>query len=585
MNYVAELSVFRDGYLSAFSMPKESPDYSLVWLSKSLVFRVLTDRTRALSEEAGKDSKVRKLVDEWREARQRLAGLMLSQASLLDPERAKQLAELTREKENLERQVNATAARNLLSPVPPTLKDLVARLPEQAAFVDIFKYSRLSPAAWRNTIAPSYMAFVVRRNRKTVAVDLGPAKAIEEALAKWIAQIQAELPEDAAEVVHRLVWRPLSQLIPTGKGATVYISPDSELARLPWAALPGRKGGTVLLQECRLALVPNGTYLAGRLAPNARRFATKPAEGTFLLVADVAYSQKPASPFSLASARPLPAAMRDNKGGQYEDLKGTAIEADWIKPVVRKLPGSPPLVERRKEKASVAQVLADLSDARVAHIATHGVFASLGPKTKQHFFRSDDLAVALNGMRLGAAARNPLTHTALVLAGANLKPGPGVGACLLSGEMLAGRDLRRGRLCVLPNCHTAKGEEVGGEGAYGLQRALHQAGFDDAVAGLWQVPDDKTPPAMLVFYHYLSSGMPPIDALREAQLFLLRNSDANRVLAVRHAPGDVVKLVAARPRGDDPDFLPRKSSPRKKGDPKPGSTKDWAVFVLSGLGE
>ncbi len=587
LNYIAELAVFKNCYLSAFSLD-EQPDYDLLWSAKSLAFRVLNERQRILSKAAKGDDSVRKWTAKWLDVRRRLAGLTLSTASSLDPQRTKQMAALTQEKEELERQMKSTAARDLLPSASPALKDLLTILPEKAAFIDIILYNRLSLGAEKDTIVPSYLVFVVRKGKKPVAVDLGLAEPINAALEKWIAQILAELREDADEEVHRLVWKPLTPHLPTGDGATIYIASDGELARLAWAALPDKKRGTVVLQDYRLALVPNGTFLAERLASTARRFATKPVEGTFLLVADVAYSKRPAMPFSLASARPLPATMRGKEVGGFKDLEHTATEADWIKPIVGKLAGSPRLVERRQEKASVAQVLSDLPDARIVHIATHGIFAGIKDETKERYFRPEDLAVAPNGIRLGAASRNPFTHVAIALAGANLKPSPDVGASLLSGEMLAGMNLELTRLCVLPDCHSARGEQVGGEGVYGLQRALHQAAVDDVVAGLWRVRDDRSPPIMLLFYHHLASGKPPIDALREAQLFLLRNPDAFQLLAKQHAPTDVAKLVAGRPRGDDhdPDFPPRKSNPRPKvGEAKPGSTRDWAVFILSGIGE
>src|SRR5262249_45688125 len=156
--------------------------------------------------------------------RGRLAGLMLSPASPLDPERANQLAELTREKEQLERELKATAARTLLASPSATLEDLISRLPQQAAFVDFFRYDRLSPAERNDAIGPAYLAFVVRHNRRPVAVDLGAAGPIDEALGKWVAAILAEHREDAADTIQRLVWKPLAPHLPTGPGATLYIA-------------------------------------------------------------------------------------------------------------------------------------------------------------------------------------------------------------------------------------------------------------------------------------------------------------------------------------------------------------------------
>ena len=590
LNFIAELSVFRSDYLSACIEAKEPPDYGLVWSGKSVVYRVLMERQRTLPptpRTIPRSGKLRRSGVMFA----RLAGRMLSQASLVDPEHSKVLADLTNEKEELERILNARSARTPL-PAARAPDDLISGFPPQAALVDIFQYDRFLPTNPMDSKVPSYMAFVVRRGQRPTAVNLGDAKPIDEALAKWSGEIVNNLREDSAREVHRLVWKPLAPKLPTAQDAKLYIAPDGQLARLPWGALPGQR------RQVSPGRLPPGVgsqrhILDGCLvAPGSRRFASEPVphDGKFLLVADVAYSEKPALVFPLGPQRlDLLAKVADDVN-RLPDLGGTALEADWIKPLVTKLPGAPRLEERRRAKASVAQLLRDLPGAQIAHIATHGVFASNSTEKESRYFRPEDFAMAPNGMRLGAAARSPLAQVALALAGAKLGPESQAGVCLFSGELFAGQDLGQLRLFVLPACYSAKGEEVNAEGVYGLQRALHQAGVDDVVAALWKVADDTAPSLMLLFYHNLISGKPPIDALREAQLFLLRNPEAARSLLERHAPRDVAKLIADRSRGDDPDFVALQSSPRRqaltKGSPPiRASTKDWGVFVLSGIGE
>ena len=64
--------------------------------------------------------------------------------------------------------------------------------------------------------------------------------------------------------LHKLVWEPLAQYMPKGT-TTVYLAPDGVLSRIPWAALPGDRPGTVLLEQYALATIPHAPFLLDRL--------------------------------------------------------------------------------------------------------------------------------------------------------------------------------------------------------------------------------------------------------------------------------------------------------------------------------
>src|SRR5437763_1183489 len=64
----------------------------------------------------------------------------------------------------------------------------------------------------------------------------------------------------AAASLPRDLWVPVEQPLPAGTRAVV-IAPDGALTRLPWAALPGARPGSVLLEEYGLALAPDGQFL------------------------------------------------------------------------------------------------------------------------------------------------------------------------------------------------------------------------------------------------------------------------------------------------------------------------------------
>jgi CHAT domain-containing protein len=170
----------------------------------------------------------------------------------------------------------------------------------------------------------------------------------------------------------------------------------------------------------------------------------------------------------------------------------------------------------------------------------------------------------------------------LVFAGANRPardPVTGVvdvGAAVMTAEEIAGLDLSTCELAVLSACETGRGAVAGGEGVLGLQRAFHQAGARTVVASLWKVDDQATSALMALFYAKLwREHLPPIEALRNAQLALRRNPElVGKLASVRGTP-EFDKLVQR------PQQVP---GPANSSVPRRTPVRQWAAFVLSGDG-
>jgi len=77
-------------------------------------------------------------------------------------------------------------------------------------------------------------------------------------------------------------------------------------------------------------------------------------------------------------------------------------------------------------------------------------------------------------------------------------------------------------LVTLSGCGTALGSQVPGEGFVGLARAFRRAGARSVVASLWNVSDKGTAILMQRFYAHLKDGLPKDEALRAAQIDLIR---------------------------------------------------------------
>ncbi len=122
-------------------------------------------------------------------------------------------------------------------------------------------------------------------------------------------------------------------------------------------------------------------------------------------------------------------------------------------------------------------------------------------------------------------------------------------------------------LVVLSACESGLGQEQGGDGLIGLTRAFQYAGARSVLASLWQVRDQATAELMVRFYRHLRSGLPKAEALRAAQLELIRGP-----VEIRPASGGRIDSSG-------------KAEPGADGEPV---TKDfsapyyWAAFQLIG---
>ena len=577
LNFLARLPDTRDAFLSVTAnLPDAAPAdaYAVLWQGKAALARVLERRQRlfhTLTDDADR-GKLQELLDARRELARRILG-----PDQQEKDRDRRMKELIDRKEMLEKALAAKLPE--LKETQPPYTDLIDRLPNDAAFVDLFRFNH-RPKGEKN-FRPNYTAFILRKGAKVVRIDLGSAEPIEKAIAAWRNditndEIKKDLNSKAPAELRQLVWDKLAKHLPDTPGSTVYLCPDADLSSLPWAALPGRDKGTVLLEDHAIALVPHGPALLKRLL---RKDKERTGADAVLALGGPRYDQAPDAarqPDDLADVRP---AQRAAKDGVWPDLPGSAREAATVAALAGTLPKPPKVLQRSAGSASATQLYLDLPQVRWAHLATHGFFAAPETAERKYLFDEKEFRLGVKGFsgseRLGAGARHPLTQTGLVLTGANLKgkDAPADGG-MLTAEAIAGLDLRKLDLAVLSACETGLGEGMNGEGVFGLQRAFHLGGCRSVLASLWKVDDDATAALMAVFYHELwVNDCSPIEALRRAQLALYRN------------PSDVKELA----RGRGPDFdktVRRVTTPPPKGErpKKAAQIRDWAAFVLSGSG-
>jgi CHAT domain-containing protein len=132
----------------------------------------------------------------------------------------------------------------------------------------------------------------------------------------------------------------------------------------------------------------------------------------------------------------------------------------------------------------------------------------------------------------------------------------------------------KANLVVLSGCETGLGKLSTGDELVGLTRAFIYAGTPSVVASLWSVDDSSTAHLMASFYRNLKT-MSKVEALRQAQLELIRGEGRSDLLA-RRGVGGIGKLgetVKSESRSQDPVSI---------------STSHpyfWAPFILVGDGK
>ena len=343
-----------------------------------------------------------------------------------------------------------------------------------------------------------YVALLLRPDGSIRSIPLGAAEpidaAIEDAVAASASSDRQREASQRLAAVSQLLLKPLQAELNGVR--ELFVSPDGELNRLPFAALPmAAATGPTLGESLQLRLLTTGREMVRLQQPgkagNATTLISNPDFGT------------PSR--SAKSPQAPPAALQDL--GPWPPLPGTATEADGLTPMLRPQAAI-------SGRAATAALVAQQKGPRILHIATHGFF--LPPQ--EPMVGSKNAALSLSF--------EPLQRSGLVFAGANqLADNPATDAYLTAAEATA-MDLQGTELVTLSACDTGRGGVRSGEGVYGLQRALAVAGARSTLLSLWKVDDDLTALFMEEFYKRLKAGEGRADALRNTQTWFRSNGSS-----------------------------------------------------------
>ncbi|MGB6943173.1 MAG: CHAT domain-containing tetratricopeptide repeat protein [Bryobacteraceae bacterium] len=360
-----------------------------------------------------------------------------------------------------------------------------------------------------------YGAFVLSR-ADLRWVDLGPAAPIDLAVRDlfgaandWsVARTRGEKrnADSAAQTAHDAMETLSAKLAPAlpaiWQGAGVHrlrIAPDGMLNLVPFAALSDSRGH-FLIEHFATSYVSAGRELAAPAslassAANSIIIAVSPGAG-----AEPTPSAKPSSGALTASAF---------RADRLERLEDAEVEARDVR---RWFPRARLLGEGEATEQRIKQ----LHRPALLHIVGHGIVRG-----------NENCRPTPGSPGCQLAALDPATRvmslSAIVLEEAYGRGGASSQDGMLTALELQSLDLQGTEMLVLSQCRMADGIPSSGEGVFGMRRAAAIAGVKTSVAPLWKVDDASERTLMNRFYRELSAGRGRAEALRAAQLELLKN--------------------------------------------------------------
>lgn len=407
------------------------------------------------------------------------------------------------------------------------------------------------------------MAFVVAKDRPLKLVALGPAAPIREQVDLWRKDLgRSAAAHEAGRQLREKLWDTLEPDLQRAK--FVLVSPDGALGMLPLGALPAKTPDRYLLQDWAIAIVPAPQVIPVLLAEE-RREAPK---GNLFLLGGVDYDARPApaetpkpiKQFGTRLAARPGAAKPDRTAhlGDAEAFKPLEFTKDEVAALKRKYHenfGTDGVALLEGSQANEQAFRREAPQYRYLHVATHGFFAPAAMTSAlTRGLRGGDGAGADS-----ASGISPGLLSGLAFAGANHPDVEGEDG-ILTAEEASTLDLTRVDLVVLSACETGLGPVAGGEGILSLQRSFQVAGARTVVASLWKVSDRETRDLMQRFYTNLwDREMPMLEALREAQLWMMKEGPKRDVRLTPKLPGEALDA--------EPVYAP---------------PYYWAAFVLSG---
>lgn len=221
-------------------------------------------------------------------------------------------------------------------------------------------------------------------------------------------------------------------------------------------------------------------------------------------------------------------------GVQLSDLPGTKVEVEGIRNGYDSLK----VVLMTDTLATESDALRMAAQHPIVHFATHGFFIGTMSEGTDLKPADYDESMSQNGLFLAGANTS--------IASDDFDPSEHDG--ILSAREVSQLDLSNIQLIVLSACQSGEGY-ITGDGVYGLQRGLKNAGVKAMIVSLWSVDDEATSLLMQSFYAHLAT-----DDIHTAFHKARRELVETRKETFRQFDPRRLKTVESAPSFDFPEF-------------------------------
>lgn len=315
----------------------------------------------------------------------------------------------------------------------------------------------------------AWEVLAVNHKNNTITIGLPssePGSEIERAIADVVEKVGTQSSPhrqyEQLQQLYQLIIEPIAPLLPTDPEAQVIFIPQGSLLSVPFPALQD-KTGNYLIQKHTILTAPSIQVLDS----THQLLSQKTSASNVLVVGNPTMPNNPDPLLIGQPPQPLP------------QLPEAEKEAKAIAPLLN----TEPLIGKQATKTAV---LKQMSNAKIIHLATHGLL--------------DDLR------GLGSAIA--------------FTPSQGNDGFLTAEEIL---NLNlNASLVVLSACNTGRGR-ITGDGVIGLSRSFISVGVPTVIVSLWSVPDAPTGKLMTKFYqNTIERKMNKAQALRQAILATMK---------------------------------------------------------------
>ena len=432
---------------------------------------------------------------------------LTNQLSSTNQDNKKSLDKLKLEKEKLELALYKSLPQ--LKSKIYSLNDISKEIPEDAVLIEFQKYrpyifidpdQSMDETTWGDA---KYQALILFPNNKVESVDLGKAAEIDQLISLGLVSSEQSLI-DAQDIWHELgskIIKPLEKYIKNKK--TLFISPDSELNKVPFAAIGSFNKIDLLGDIFELRLLTTGREL---LTLNKEKNLSNKQS---IVVANPNFNlsgENSSNSRKELTSKNLNEQKRsfDQKNRIWLSLPGTKKEAD----IISKITNAKLFLEN---EASALNIQMEESP-KILHIATHSFYIG---DNKDDNLSSEN--IFSNSITNNKRIENPLLRSGIVLAGANYPDKNLKDDGYLTALEVSKLNWNGTELVVVSGCESGQGDLQSGEGVYGLKRAIAVAGARSSLLSLWEVDDKATAEFMESFYLKLKSGESRSKALSNTQ--------------------------------------------------------------------